>query len=83
MKIQLFSQYYNLALLGKVDFLQCPSIVHKEDIDLFKAQFPLSHKEKNEKIVLQCLACGYSQIAGLQLYENILEKIKRIENEQA
>jgi hypothetical protein len=76
MKIQVFSQYYNLAPAGKLDFLACP--MHKEDPEVI---FPLIHKDENEKIVLHCLACGYKNLAGLQLYENMIEKIKKVENE--
>jgi hypothetical protein len=82
MKIQLFSQYYRLAQEGKVNFLSCTNESHKEDIELFNVNFILSHKEVNDKVVLYCIACGYEQIAGLQLYENILNKIKEVENEQ-
>ena len=78
MKIQVFSQYYNLAQAGRVKPLACP--MHKEEPDLI---YELMHLEdENERIVLHCLACGYSQTAGLQLYENILDKIKKVENEQ-
>lgn len=70
MKIQLFSEYYNMAQEGRVKPLSCPQ--HKDDEP---AIFPLVHTEQNDKIVLHCLACGYSQTAGLQLYENILSQI--------
>ena len=70
MKIQLFSEYYNMAQEGRVKPLSCPK--HQEDKP---AIFDLIHKEENDKIVLYCLACGYSQTAGLQLYKNILSQI--------
>ena len=70
MKIQVFSQYYNLAQEGRVKPLSCPQ--HKSDEP---AIFPLVHKDDNDKIVLQCLACGYTLIAGQQLYENLLSRI--------
>ena len=76
MKIQIFSQYYNLGQAGRVKPLACP--MHIEDPDVI---FPLIHKYENDKIVLQCLACGYKNIAGQQLYENIIEQIKKIKNE--
>jgi len=73
MKIQVFSEYYNLAQEGRVKPLSCPQ--HKEDEP---AIFPLMHKEENDKIVLQCLACDYHVTAGQQLYENILSKIAEV-----
>ena len=76
MKIQLFSEYYNMAQEGRVKPLSCPQ--HKND-EL--AIFPLVHTEQNDKIVLHCLACGYSQTAGQQLYENILSQIAETKNE--
>ena len=78
MRIQVFSEYYALAMAGKVDFLSCPK--HQEDFDIFKVKYALEHKEENDKIVLYCTNCGYEQIAGLQLYENIINKIKEIQN---
>jgi hypothetical protein len=73
MKIQVFSEYYNLAQEGALKVLSCPQ--HKEDEP---AIFPLVHKEENDKIVLQCLACDYNVTAGQQLYENILSKIAEV-----
>jgi uncharacterized Zn finger protein len=70
MRIQVFSEYYNLAQEGRVKPLSCPK--HKDDEPVI---FPLVHAEQDEKIVLHCLACGYFQTAGLQLYENILSQI--------
>jgi hypothetical protein len=70
MKIQIFSEYYNLAQEGRVKPLSCPQ--HKDDEPVI---FPLVHKDENEKIVLHCLACNYSVTAGQQLYENILSQI--------
>lgn len=70
MKIQVFSEYYNLAQEGRVKPLSCPQ--HKNDEP---AIFPLVHKDENDKIVLHCLACDYTVIAGQQLYENILSQI--------
>ena len=79
MKIQAFSQYYNLAQAGRVKPLACPN--HKNDYSFSDVLYWLVHKEENDKIVLYCTACGYEQIVGLQLYENIIEQIRRIENE--
>lgn len=81
MKIQVFSQYYKLGLEGRVDLLSCPK--HKEDYEIFKVKYALEHKEENNQIVLYCINCGYEQTAGIQLYENLIEKIKRIENARA
>ena len=79
MKIQIFSQYYNLAQVGRVKPLTCPN--HYDETGLFsKALYLLNHKEKDNKIILYCTACNYEQTAGLQLYENILNKIKEIKN---
>lgn len=76
MKIQVFSQYYNLAQAGSVKPLACP--MHPEDKDVV---FPLIHKDENNKVVLHCLACGYKNTAGEQLYKTIIERIKKVENE--
>jgi len=75
MRIQVFSEYLQLAQAGKVDFLACP--MHPEE----KAIFPLLHKEEEEKVVLHCLACGYKNTAGYGLYQNILNKIWAIKSE--
>ena len=77
MRIQTFSTYSQLAQEGKVDFLSCP--MHPEE----EAIFQLMHLEENDKIVLQCLACGYKNIPGQQLYENLIEKIKRATNDNS
>jgi hypothetical protein len=76
MRLQVFSEYLQLAQAGKLDFLACP--MHIEDKP---AVFPLLHKEDGDKVVLYCLACSYKNIAGQQLYENIKEKIRRVNNE--
>ena len=78
MRIQVFSQYYNLAQAGKVKPLACPK--HKDDYGFTDVIYWLNHKDQYDKIMLYCTACGYEQIAGLQLYENILNKIKEVEN---
>lgn len=80
MKIQVISYYYQLAEENKVVPLFCPNATHTEDIAYFGAYFLLTPAEENDKIVLQCLACGYKQTVGIQLYENILNKIKEVEN---
>ena len=77
MKIQVFSQYYNLAQAGRVKPLACP--MHPSDEPIY----PLIHTEENYRIVLQCLSCGYKNMVGQQLYENILERIKKVENARA
>jgi DNA-directed RNA polymerase subunit M/transcription elongation factor TFIIS len=75
MKIQVFSQYYNLAQAGRVKPLACPN--HKSE----EASYNLIHKlDNNDNIVLHCLSCGYSQTAGIQLYENILSEIRKLDN---
>lgn len=74
MRIQVFSEYLRLAQAGKVDFLACP--MHIEDKP---AVFPLAHRLEEEQVVLYCLACGYKNKAGQQLYENILARIERIQ----
>jgi hypothetical protein len=73
MKIQVFSQYYNLAQAGRVKPLACPN--HKNDYSFKDIVYCLVHKSVEDKVVLYCTACGYEQIAGLQLYENILKEI--------
>jgi DNA-directed RNA polymerase subunit M/transcription elongation factor TFIIS len=77
MQIQVFSTYLKLAQEGKVEFLSCP--MHKEE----EAVFQLMHSEENDKIVLQCLACGYKNTAGQQLYENLIQRIKRAINDNS
>lgn len=73
MLIQVFSKYYNLAQAGDVEFLACP--MHEQDKP---AIFPLVHQDLNGKVMLQCNACGYINIAGQTLYENIIERMKRM-----
>jgi hypothetical protein len=75
MKIKVFYQYQKLAQAGRVKPLACP--MHQEDLELI---FPLIIVEENEKIMLQCLACSYKNIVGYQLYENLIEQIRKIEN---
>lgn len=74
--LKVFSEYLQLAQAGKVDFLACP--MHKQDEP---AVFPLMHKEDGDRIVLHCIACGYKNTAGQQLYENILSRIRKVQNE--
>ena len=76
MRLQVFSQYYQLAEEGKVPYLSCP--MHKDDLS---AVFPLLHSmdEVNLKVMLQCKGCGYQQTAGLDLYNAILRRILGIE----
>jgi len=70
MRIQVFSEYLQLAQAGKVVFLACP--MHPQE----EAIFPLLHKEENEKIVLHCSACGYKNTVGYILYNNLLKLIE-------
>ena len=77
MKIQVFSQYYNLAQAGRVKPLACPN--HKNDYSFSKVVYWLVHKLVDDKVVLYCTACGYEQIAGLQLYQNVLKEISNAE----
>jgi C4-type Zn-finger protein len=79
MKIQIFSQYYNLAMQGRVEFLSCP--MHEEDYQIFAVKYALEHKEENNKVMLYCTNCGYKNIPGQQLYENVLKIIERVEND--
>ena len=76
MKIQVFSEYLQLAQAGKVDFLACP--MHPTELD---AVFQLTHSAgENDNILLECYACGYKNIAGMQLYQTILGRIQAVEN---
>ena len=76
MQIQVFSEYLQLAQAGKVDFLACP--MHLTDIDTV---FQLTHSLVGEdKVLLECYACGYKNMAGEQLYQTILGRIKAVEN---
>lgn len=69
MQIQVFSEYLQLAQAGKVNFLACP--MHKNE----DATFQLVHQDENNKITLNCFACGYKVTAGIVLYETILARI--------
>jgi len=75
MRIQVFSQYYNLAQAGRVKPLACP--MHKEET----AIYPLAHRDVGSKVLLYCLACGYKNVAGQQLYDNLLTLIGAANNE--
>jgi len=66
MLIQVFSEYLKLAQAGKVHFLACP--MHPMET----AVFPLQHNlDKKDRIVLYCPACGFSDIPGRAMYDNI------------
>ena len=70
MKIQIFSEYTKIAEAGRAKALTCP--MHEDDI------FLLTPNLNNEdQVVLQCFACGYKNIAGYQLYENIKKVVER------
>jgi Tat protein secretion system quality control protein TatD with DNase activity len=75
MRIQVFSEYYNLAQAGRVKPLACPMHPQEETI------FSLVHKEENKKIVLHCYACGYKNISGQQLYDNLISLIASAKSE--
>jgi hypothetical protein len=70
MRIQVFSEYLQLAQAGKVNFLACPMHTQEEAI------FPLSHQLEDDKVVLHCLACGYKNTAGSTLYNNLITLIE-------
>ena len=73
MKIQVFSEYLQQAQAGNVEFLACPMHTEEEPV------FPLIHLlAEDDKIMLQCLACGYKNYAGLTLYNNILDKLSNV-----
>jgi len=75
MRIQVFSRYYNLAQAGVVKPLACPN--HEKEKPLV---YDLIHFMGNDdKIRLKCLACNYEQIAGIQLYENILKELRNLD----
>jgi hypothetical protein len=79
MLIQVFSKYYNLAQAGRVKPLACPN--HESDfVPGGQAVYWLMHTEKDNKVMLYCTACGYKQIAGLQLYQNLIQRITEVEN---
>jgi len=78
MKIQVFSQYYKLAQAGRVKPLACPN--HKSDYVLSEVVYWLVHKLVDDKVMLYCTACGYEQTAGLQLYHNLVDRIRKVEN---
>jgi len=76
MLIQVFSEYLQLAQAGKVNFLACP--MHLEE----EAVFPLFHRlTDQDKIILECYACNYKNIAGQQLYDNLIKLIEAEEIE--
>ena len=73
MRLQVFSEYLQMAQEGRVNFLSCP--MHP----LEEAKFPLVHKlNEEDKIMLHCMACGYKNLVGEETYNYIL---KIIENE--
>lgn len=73
MIIQVFSEYLQQAQAGNVEFLACP--MHSQE----EAAFPLIHSQTQEgHIMLQCYACGYKNIAGLTLYNNILDRLHKL-----
>jgi len=77
MRIQVFSEYYNLAQAGKLKFPACP---HHEEYK--PAIFDLIHKLENDgQISLNCLACGYKMFPGIAFYHKILKEIESAKNE--
>jgi len=77
MRIQVFSEYYNLAQAGKLKFPACP--MHQEDI---LAEFGLIHKINDQDVIsLECMACGYKLYPGIDLYDQILRDIEALKNE--
>jgi len=76
MRLQVFSEYLQQAQAGKVDFLACP--YHTDDKP---SVFPLVHSEQEDKIMLQCFACGFKMFAGLTLYNEILDKLSKLERD--
>ena len=76
MRIQVFSEYLQLAQAGRVNFLACP--MHQDE----EAKFPLAHQQEEDKIVLHCFACGYKNAAGYILYNNLIELIEKNSSEQ-
>jgi hypothetical protein len=42
--------------------------------------YELFHFDVEDKIMLQCLACGYKNTVGQQLYENIIERVRKVDN---
>jgi hypothetical protein len=73
MIIQVFSEYLQQAQAGNVEFLACPMHMQEE------AVFALVHSETKEGyIMLQCYACGYKNLAGLTLYNNILDRLDKL-----
>lgn len=73
MKIQVFSEYLKQAQAGNVEFLACP--MHSTE----EAVFPLAHSAGEEdKVILECYACGYKITAGLTLYDNILNRLNSL-----
>lgn len=76
MHIQVFSEYLQMAQAGKVNFLACP--MHPTE----EATFKLNHNlTDQDKILLECFACGYKNIAGQTLYENLIKRINAVNNE--
>lgn len=66
MKIQLVSEYINLAEEGLVPRIECPM-----DQGLLK-----SNLDSDDKIYLYCLSCSYKKEIGLDLYGKIREQLK-------
>ena len=71
MKIQVFSQYYNLAQAGRVEPLAC--VMHEDEPGII---YPLIHKEEDERIVLQCLSCGAKIKPSERLYKDMIKDIE-------
>ena len=77
MQIQVFSEYLQLAQAGKLKFLACP---HHEEHK--PAIFDLIHKmEDDERISLNCTACGYKMYPGINFYNKVLQEIASVNNE--
>jgi hypothetical protein len=74
MRIQVFSEYLQQAQAGNVEFLACP--YHNDDAP---AIFPLVHLEEEDKIILQCYACDFKMYVGITLYNQILDRLNKLD----
>jgi hypothetical protein len=66
MQIQYVSKYIALSREGLVPLLECPM-----DQGLL-----LCNQDNEDKIYLYCLSCNYKNNIGIEVYSNLVKKIK-------
>lgn len=68
MRHQIFATYYQLSLEGKVDPILCEYVTHRSPL------VPKYDFDKDQSY-LECLECNSKRYPGLDLYNQLIERI--------